>query len=69
MAVSSSKVPVSGLYQQSLHSRRNHFGLFDSTYLEAFELEIGFYTSHYTNTMMVELGHTPHFASNSDVVM
>ena len=42
------------------------FDLLDGAYLEAFEKEIGIYGSHYTNTMMVELGHTLHFAAGSD---
>ena len=33
---------------------------------EAFEKEIGIYGSSYTNTMMVELGETLHFAAGSD---
>lgn len=35
-------------------------------YHEAFEKEIGIYGSSYTNTMMVELGETLHFAAGSD---
>lgn len=42
------------------------FGLLDEKYHEAFEKEIGIYGSHYTNTMMVELGVTLHFAAGSD---
>ncbi len=42
------------------------FDLLDSKYHEAFEKEIGIYGSHYTNTMMVELGVTLHFAAGSD---
>jgi 2-C-methyl-D-erythritol 4-phosphate cytidylyltransferase len=42
------------------------FGLLDEKYHEAFEKEIGIYGSHYTNTMMVELGITLHFAAGSD---
>ena len=42
------------------------FGLLDSAYHEAFEKEIGIYGSSYTNTMMVELGKTLHFAAGSD---
>ena len=41
------------------------FDLLDSKYHEAFEKEIGIYGS-YTNTMMVELGVTLHFAAGSD---
>ncbi|MDR0307803.1 MAG: 2-C-methyl-D-erythritol 4-phosphate cytidylyltransferase [Chitinispirillales bacterium] len=36
------------------------------SYKEAFEKEIGIYGSSYTNTMMVELGETLHFAAGSD---
>lgn len=39
--------------------------LYDA-YKEAFEKEIGIYGSSYTNTMMVELGKTLHFALGSD---
>lgn len=42
------------------------FGLLDEKYHEAFEKGIGIYGSHYTNTMMVELGVTLHFAAGSD---
>lgn len=42
------------------------FDLLDSKYHEAFENEIGIYGSHYTNTMMVELGVRLHFAAGSD---
>ena len=35
-------------------------------YHEAFEKEIGIHGSSYTNTMMVELGETLHFAAGSD---
>lgn len=42
------------------------FGLLDQKYHEAFEKEIGIYGSHYTNTMMVELGVRLHFAVGSD---
>jgi len=42
------------------------FDLLDEAYHEAFEREIGIRGSHYTNTMMVELGHTLHFAAGSD---
>lgn len=37
-----------------------------SKYREAFEKEIGIYGSHYTNTMMVELGVRLYFAAGSD---
>ncbi len=42
------------------------FDILDAAYHEAFEREVGIYGSHYTNTMMVELGHTLHFAAGSD---
>ena len=42
------------------------FDLLDSKYHEAFEKEIGIYGSHYTNTMMVELGVKLYFAAGSD---
>ena len=42
------------------------FDLLDSKYHEAFDREIGIYGSSYTNTMMVELGVTLHFAAGSD---
>lgn len=42
------------------------FQLVDSKYHEAFEKEIGIYGSHYTNTMMVELGERLYFAAGSD---
>lgn len=42
------------------------FDLLDEKYHEAFAKEIGIYGSSYTNTMMVELGVTLHFASGSD---
>ena len=42
------------------------FQLLDLKYHEAFEKKIGIYGSHYTNTMMVELGVTLHFAAGSD---
>ena len=37
-----------------------------ASFIEAFEKEIGIYGSSYTNTMMVELGETLHFAAGSD---
>ena len=43
-----------------------NYGLLVDKYTEAFEKEIGIYGSHYTNTMMVELGVTLHFAAGSD---
>lgn len=42
------------------------FDLLDGKYHEAFEKQIGIYGSHYTNTMMVELGVRLHFAAGSD---
>ena len=38
----------------------------DAAYHKAFEKGIGIYGSAYTNTMMVELGETLHFAAGSD---
>ncbi len=42
------------------------FKKLDDAYHEAYEKEIGIYGSSYTNTMMVELGETLHFAAGSD---
>lgn len=42
------------------------FNLLDSKYHEAYEKRIGIYGSHYTNTMMVELGVRLYFALGSD---
>ena len=42
------------------------FNLLDSKYHEAFEKGIGIVGSHYTNTMMVELGVRLYFAAGSD---
>ena len=42
------------------------FDLLSEKYHEAFAKEIGIYGSNYTNTMMVELGITLHFAAGSD---
>lgn len=42
------------------------YSLLNEKYHEAFEKEIGIYGSHYTNTMMVELGVTLNFAAGSD---
>ena len=42
------------------------FKKLDDAYHEAFEKEIGIFGSAYTNTMMVELGETLHFAAGSD---
>ncbi len=42
------------------------FDLLVRSYHRAFEEEIGIYGSSYTNTMMVELGETLHFAAGSD---
>jgi len=43
-----------------------NFAKLDEKYHEAFEKEIGIYGSHYTNTMMVELGERLYFANGSD---
>jgi 2-C-methyl-D-erythritol 4-phosphate cytidylyltransferase len=42
------------------------FDLLDQKYHEAYEKKIGIYGSHYTNTMMVELGVRLNFAAGSD---
>ena len=42
------------------------FKKLDAAYHEAFEKGIGIHGSSYTNTMMVELGETLHFAAGSD---
>ena len=42
------------------------FNLLDEKYHEAFKKEIGIYGSHYTNTMMAELGVRLYFAAGSD---
>ena len=42
------------------------FGKLNWAYHKAFEEKIGIYGSSYTNTMMVELGETLHFAAGSD---
>lgn len=42
------------------------FAKLDWAYHEAFEKGIGIYGSHYTNTLMVELGETLHFATGSE---
>lgn len=42
------------------------FGRLDEAYHEAYEKGIGIYGSSYTNTMMVELGETLHFAAGSE---
>lgn len=42
------------------------FDLLDEKYHEAFEKNIGVQGSNYTNTMMVQLGVTLHFAAGSD---
>ena len=42
------------------------FDLINAKYHEAYEKEIGIYGSHYTNTMMVELGVRLYFAAGSD---
>lgn len=42
------------------------FKRLNEAYHEAYEKEIGIYGSSYTNTMMVELGETLHFAAGSE---
>ncbi len=42
------------------------FGKLDWAYHEAFDKGIGIHGSHYTNTMMVELGERLYFAAGSD---
>ncbi|WP_034445661.1 IspD/TarI family cytidylyltransferase [Butyrivibrio sp. AE2032] len=42
------------------------FGLLDEKYHEAYVKQIGIFGSAYTNTMMVDLGVTLHFAAGSD---
>lgn len=42
------------------------FDLLNEKYHEAYEKEVGIYGSHYTNTMMVELGVRLYFAAGSD---
>ena len=42
------------------------FDLLDSKYHEAYEKNVGIYGSHYTNTMMVELGVRLYLAAGSD---
>lgn len=42
------------------------FALLNEKYHEAYEKEIGIYGSHYSNTMMVELGVRLYFAAGSD---
>ena len=42
------------------------YDLLNSKYHEAYEKKIGIYGSHYTNTMMVELGVRLYFAAGSD---
>jgi len=44
-----------------------NFGILDKAYHEAFEKQIGIYGSSYTNTMMVDLGYTLHFALGSNM--
>lgn len=43
-----------------------NYRLLDDKYHEAFEKGIGIQGSHYTNTMMVDLGVSLHFAAGSD---
>ena len=42
------------------------YGILLGAYRRAFREKIGIYGSSYTNTMMVDLGHTLHFAAGSD---
>ncbi len=42
------------------------YGILLAAYRRAFAEEIGIYGSSYTNTMMVDLGYTLHFAAGSD---
>lgn len=42
------------------------FGLLDEKYHEAYAKQVGIFGSAYTNTMMVDLGVTLHFAAGSD---
>ena len=42
------------------------FALLDAAYHRAFAEGIGIHGSHYTNTMMVELGERLYFAAGSD---
>lgn len=42
------------------------FGKLDASYHRAFDEKIGIYGSSYTNTMMVDLGETLHFAAGSE---
>ena len=44
-----------------------NFGILDKAYHEAFEKQIGIFGSSYTNTMMVDLGYTLHFAMGSNM--
>lgn len=43
------------------------FSNLNKRYHEAFEKKIGIYGSSYTNTMMIDLGETLHFAAGSDL--
>lgn len=43
-----------------------NFALLDQKYHEAYEKNVGIHGSHYTNTMMVELGVRLYFAAGSD---
>ena len=45
------------------------FGLLNEKYHEAFERQVGIAGSHYTNTMMVELGVRLYFAAGSDKII
>jgi 2-C-methyl-D-erythritol 4-phosphate cytidylyltransferase len=52
--------------QRIMTPQAYRFDILDAKYHEAFEKGIGIKGSHYTNTMMVELGETLHFAAGSD---
>ena len=58
-------IPRDSLRRVSTPQAYNFKELYNA-YQEAFEKEIGIYGSSYTNTMMVELGKTLHFAMGSD---
>lgn len=65
------KQPLSSIFLAKpcdvyLHLRVYQFKKLDAAYHEAFEKGIGIHGSSYTNTMMVELGETLHFAAGSD---
>ena len=58
-------IPRETLRRVSTPQAYRYGNLLDS-YKKAFAEGIGIYGSHYTNTMMVELGETLHFAAGSD---